>query len=546
MTTADPDDAAAAASSLRSRSVNPSRADDSMATSTDADRRGESFSLSSMVEADPPPPSSSLSSSLFPRVVSGSAGSIVTALAVTPLEVVKVRLQAAASEFASASASTASAPASCANVGPKAAAYSPPDGVVRCRGCGTFVLNNGLVECLLPRSAVPYFDGRTGSLTDDARAAQRAEAAAAQASRRSRLSTKVRLDGGTFAVLRRIFRTEGFRGIYAGLTPTLAMGVPNTVLYFTAYDEIAGKLRERRRKERDEQDLRKVVSVDLLGSAPESNALGPLLESPDENGNVRRRRDHRSNGGAYDDYLIPLIGGSSARFLASAVTSPLELLRTRQASLVGSGAANGGGGGGIVTELRRVVRNEGGVPALFRGMAPTLWRDVPFSAVYWMFLERFKSALAHSDLPMAGGARYTEVGLPMPPALQAGQAFLSGAAAGMIAASCTTPFDVVKTRRQMLQAETAGARAPSPPPQSAPRLAVVTSACDHGGAAVYEPPPAAAEGRGGGTLAHLRRIAAEEGPAALWRGNAARTIKVAPACAIMISCYELGKRVLDP
>ena len=35
------------------------------------------------------------SSSLLPRILSGSIGSIVTALAVTPLEVVKIRQQAA-------------------------------------------------------------------------------------------------------------------------------------------------------------------------------------------------------------------------------------------------------------------------------------------------------------------------------------------------------------------------------------------------------------------------------------------------------------------
>ena len=36
-----------------------------------------------------------ISSPLLPRILSGSIGSIVTALAVTPLEVVKIRQQAA-------------------------------------------------------------------------------------------------------------------------------------------------------------------------------------------------------------------------------------------------------------------------------------------------------------------------------------------------------------------------------------------------------------------------------------------------------------------
>jgi solute carrier family 25 protein 39/40 len=46
------------------------------------------------------------------------------------------------------------------------------------------------------------------------------------------------------------------------------------------------------------------------------------------------------------------------------------------------------------------------------------------------------------------------------------------------------------------------------------------------------------------TLASLRQIARTEGVSALWRGNQARMLKVAPACAIMISSYDLGKRIL--
>ena len=39
-----------------------------------------------------------ISSPLIPRILSGSLGSIVTALAVTPLEVVKIRQQAAGAQ----------------------------------------------------------------------------------------------------------------------------------------------------------------------------------------------------------------------------------------------------------------------------------------------------------------------------------------------------------------------------------------------------------------------------------------------------------------
>ena len=47
----------------------------------------------------------------------------------------------------------------------------------------------------------------------------------------------------------------------------------------------------------------------------------------------------------------------------------------------------------------------------------------------------------------------------------------------------------------------------------------------------------------GGTFGHMREILKDEGVTGLWRGNSTRMVKVAPACAIMIACYEAGKKV---
>ena len=47
------------------------------------------------------------------------------------------------------------------------------------------------------------------------------------------------------------------------------------------------------------------------------------------------------------------------------------------------------------------------------------------------------------------------------------------------------------------------------------------------------------------TFGVMRQILHDEGLPGLWRGNTTRMIKVAPACAIMITCYELGKVLLE-
>jgi len=143
-------------------------------------------------------------SALTARVVSGSIGSVLTSLLVTPLEVVKVRTQ---------------------NEPPKkmatAVAGSPnKPSVVPCpRGCGTFVLFNGQLDCIVPKTCVPYFDHTTGKLlASQQQQQQQAGVYKALSSSRARASV------GTFAMIRRIFAQEGLSGIYAGLRPTLVMG----------------------------------------------------------------------------------------------------------------------------------------------------------------------------------------------------------------------------------------------------------------------------------------------------------------------------------
>lgn len=399
------------------------------------------------------------------RLVSASFGSIITALTVTPLEVVKVRQQA----------------------GVIGSEIVGKQGVSSCsKGCGAVVLNNGLMECALPKSAVPFFNPETTIKTS--------------VPNPTKLMTSNSMSPqgvGTFHMIRLIFRAEGMGGIYSGLSPTLVMSVPNTVLYFTGYDVISSQL--------------KTLSKEHFQNTANSKFS------------------------KYFDNITPLIAGSSARLLATFFTSPLEMIRTRQ--------ARGINGNGMVNELYTLLQREPTagskyrISRLYRGLIPTLWRDVPFSAIYWLCLEKFRVMLkSRRDKTNHEGKDTGNFST-----IHATDSFLSGALAGMIAAACTTPFDVIKTRQQISLNETIESRVPKEIRRINP--SVLTS-CDHGGASVFDPSKKKLS-HIDGTFAHIRHIAKTEGVRGLWAGNTARLIKVAPACAIMITCYDLGKQVLE-
>ena len=176
------------------------------------------------------------------------------------------------------------------------------------------------------------------------------------------------------------------------------------------------------------------------------------------------------------DYL-PAVAGGLARIVAVTVTSPVELVRTIQSSSSNPTTVFG--------LLGNILKQEG-VLGLYKGYGSTLFRDVPFSALYWLVYEtsrpKFQRLLRESN--------------PAPSVIN----FLSGATAGVLSATLTHPFDVLKTRQQSGGADT--------------RVKL-----------------------------DLRSIYSTGGVRALYRGLQLRLATVVPAGAIMITVYEFVKKL---
>ncbi|PHH61459.1 hypothetical protein CDD81_367 [Ophiocordyceps australis] len=273
----------------------------------------------------------------------------------------------------------------------------------------------------------------------------------------------------TFDGMRKIARNEGITTLWRGLLPTLAMTIPANIIYFTGYDWLR------------------------------HNHNSPLSKlSPDN---------------------APLMAGSIARMLAATAVSPIELIRTRMQAASGTSTTNH-----LVEALNgiREMVHAHGYTSLWRGLTLTLWRDVPFSGLYWWGYETIRGRLADfrnrasSPSQLADESRH-EARLR----LQSREnhtdtfvdSFAAGAASGAFASIVTTPFDVGKTRTQVYRETPQGASSTgsvAPEERNIVRL--------------------------------LRHIFQTEGIRGLWKGCVPRTLKVAPACAIMISSYEVGKR----
>ncbi|POM75657.1 Mitochondrial Carrier (MC) Family [Phytophthora palmivora] len=178
--------------------------------------------------------------------------------------------------------------------------------------------------------------------------------------------------------------------------------------------------------------------------------------------------------------FVPLMAGTTARIVAASITSPIELIRTR---MQGEKA-----GTSILVTFQQAVRR-GGYVSLLNGLGATLARDVPFSAIYWTSYENLQRQMNSAEEDFSRTQR----------------AFTCGAVSGAIAATVTTPFDVVKTLQQVSMT---------------------------------------AQGSQPSGMKVLRQVVASKGMSGAFTGLSARLARVAPSCAIMISCYELGKEKL--
>ena len=250
------------------------------------------------------------------------------------------------------------------------------------------------------------------------------------------------------------------------------MGIPGNVIYFAGYDWLR------------------------------SNARSPIKQM-------------------VSDSYAPLVAGSIARIAAATVINPIEMFRTRlqATSGVGTAAAHFKA---TLEGLYHMTQAKG-YSSLWRGLTLTMWRDVPFSGLYWWGYEEVKEYL------IAGRRQYQERllhrGQPThPPDTNSPtfiDSFIAGATSGSLAAFVTTPFDVGKTRQQVFR----------------------HLGDDLPGSAIKNAHPKTLRPEQLSLPKFLMHIFREEGMPGLFRGWVARCLKVSPACAIMISTYEMGKKM---
>lgn len=207
----------------------------------------------------------------------------------------------------------------------------------------------------------------------------------------------------------------------------------------------------------------------------------------------------------------PGIAGGLARCVSVSVITPLELVRTIQT----------GGSKESAVSIARTILKSHGVVGLYRGWRSSILRDAPFSAIYWYSFEFFKDAFGANKSSSSSVWINSHI-----------MNFLSGSAAGVVAAVVTHPFDVLKTQQQ-LAAVQSSTESTVMVGQSVSTISISAS----GGVLVSNAPNV----RPLNAPPTILQLYQTGGLGVLYRGLTMRLATVIPSSAIMVTVYEAVK-----
>jgi Mitochondrial carrier protein len=257
---------------------------------------------------------------------------------------------------------------------------------------------------------------------------------------------------GPWDALQRTARTEGIRGLYRGFGAVIVGGTPGTVLYLCTYD------------------VTKLILSNAAGSGE-------------------------------DHFLVHFASGMVAETIACIIYVPVDVIKERmQVQHTGVSSATAHSTYNNTWDALKKIAKTEGLSGIYKGYAATLASFGPFSALYFVFYERFKwRTQQHLQLERPNDIPFQWT-------------VLNSASAGALASWITSPLDMAKLRLQVQRGERYAGNATS-------------------GYANNQVPYS-------GFIECLQRSFREGGVRALFRGAGARVLHFAPATTVTMTTYE--------
>lgn len=270
---------------------------------------------------------------------------------------------------------------------------------------------------------------------------------------------------GPIDAIVKTFQHQGLRGLYGGFGAVIIGGTPGTVLYLTGYSYSRDKM-----------------TALVTG------------------GDGRRQAAQQLTPG--QEFAVHLSCGMLAEAVTCVIYVPVDVIKERLQVQQSATSVEGSHYTGSFHALKQIVRTEG-LKGIYKGYWATLASFGPFSAIYFMMYEQFKSAARErkgcqdGDLPLIN-------------------LVTSSCCAGALASWLTSPLDMAKLLLQVQRGQDA-----APCYKVASRTQPQYKGMAHCLSLVYQ----------------------HGGIRGLFRGAGARVLHFTPATTITMCCYEKCKKI---
>jgi Mitochondrial carrier protein len=261
---------------------------------------------------------------------------------------------------------------------------------------------------------------------------------------------------GPLDVLIRTTQTEGIRGLYRGFGAVIVGGTPGTVLYLCTYDIAKSQL------------------------------------STWNNGD--------------GNFVVHFCSGMIAETIACIVYVPVDVIKERMQVQHSSSQAESNYRNSW-DALKQISKSEG-LSGVYRGYGATLASFGPFSALYFVFYEKFKELTRQHMRDQGESAKQQDIPFQW--------TVLCSASAGALSSWLTSPLDMAKLRLQVQRGKL-----------YAEKDAAVVAPSSSRGLIAYT-----------GVVDCLRRSFRDGGVKGLFRGAGARVLHFAPATTVTMTTYE--------
>lgn len=290
---------------------------------------------------------------------------------------------------------------------------------------------------------------------------------------KARLQASTKINGtaalfrGPIDVITQTYRKEGIQALYAGFAAVTVGGTPGTVIYLTGYAFFRDNI------------------TSFLSNRNEGN-------------------DNTLSSFNNKDFMVHFSSGMLAETVACIIYVPVDVIKERMQIQQRLDVKTYGNTHykGSWDALCSIAKTEG-LGGIYKGYWATLASFGPFSALYFMFYERFKDLARERHQITLTQNRMEDAHLPFL------QLVSCSAGAGALASWLTSPLDMAKLRLQVQRGRKS---------RAATNIRTIQYT---------------------GMIDCLHSVYINEGGVrGLFRGAGARVLHVVPATAVTMSCYE--------